>query len=67
MFEGLLGKVADDLVSSLSSGMPMRCDLIFERKANGIDRPSFSASVITNQSKHELSTREQAWFVGSML
>ncbi|KAN0137781.1 cytochrome P450 [Lactarius tabidus] len=48
MFEGLLGKVADDLV-------------------NGIDRPSFGATVITNQSKHDLSEREQAWLVGHML
>ena len=67
MFEGLLGKVADDLVSSRSSGMPMRCVMIFERKANGIDRPSFGASVITNQSKHDLSEREQAWLVAAML
>ncbi|KAF8258894.1 cytochrome P450, partial [Lactarius quietus] len=35
--------------------------------ANGIDRPSFGASVITNQSKHDLSQREQAWLVGHML
>ncbi|KAI9452755.1 cytochrome P450 [Lactarius psammicola] len=47
-FEGLLGKVADDL-------------------ANGIDRPSFGATVITNQSKHDLSKRERAWLVGTML
>ncbi|KAI9443587.1 cytochrome P450 [Lactarius indigo] len=48
MFEGLLGRVSDDL-------------------ANGIDRPSFGATVITNQSKHDLSKREQAWLVGTML
>ncbi|KAI9443596.1 cytochrome P450 [Lactarius indigo] len=47
-FEGLLGKVADDLV-------------------NGIDRPSFAATVITNRSRHDLSEREQAWLVGTML
>ncbi|KAI9457948.1 cytochrome P450 [Lactarius psammicola] len=47
MFEGLLGKVEDDL-------------------ANGIDRPSFSATVITGQSKHNFSRREQAWLVGHM-
>ncbi|KAI9443640.1 cytochrome P450, partial [Lactarius indigo] len=35
--------------------------------ANGIDRPSFGASVIQNQSKHDLSEREQAWLVGVML
>ncbi|KAF8258901.1 cytochrome P450 [Lactarius quietus] len=34
---------------------------------NGIDRPSFGASVIQNQSKHDLSEREQAWLVGNML
>jgi hypothetical protein len=39
----------------------------FEYKANGIDRPSFGATVITNQSKHGLSEREQAWLVGHML
>jgi hypothetical protein len=36
-------------------------------QANGIDRPSFGASVITNRSKHDLSEREQAWLVGAML
>ena len=41
--------------------------MIFENKANGIDRPSFGASVITSQSKHNLSEREQAWLVGHML
>ncbi|KAI9447043.1 cytochrome P450 [Lactarius psammicola] len=45
MFEGLLGKVENDL-------------------ANGIDRPSFGATVI--QSKHSFSKREQAWLVGHM-
>ncbi|KAN0135324.1 cytochrome P450 [Lactarius tabidus] len=35
--------------------------------ANGIDRPSFAASVIQNTSKHDLSEREQAWLVGIML
>ncbi|KAF8258897.1 cytochrome P450 [Lactarius quietus] len=34
--------------------------------ANGIDRPSFAASVIQNSSKHDLSKREQAWLVGTM-
>ncbi|KAF8258902.1 cytochrome P450 [Lactarius quietus] len=48
MFEGLLGKVANDL-------------------ANGIDRPSFAASVIQNPSTHDLSEREQAWLVGNMV
>ncbi|KAI9447042.1 cytochrome P450 [Lactarius psammicola] len=47
LFEGLLGKVENDL-------------------ANGIDRPSFSASVITNQSKHNFSKHELAWLVGHM-
>ncbi|KAI9443604.1 cytochrome P450 [Lactarius indigo] len=35
--------------------------------ANGIDRPSFGASVIKNQSKHDLSERDQAWLVGTMV
>ncbi|KAI9445683.1 cytochrome P450 [Lactarius psammicola] len=48
MFEGLLGKVVDDL-------------------ANGIDRPSFGATVTTDQGKHGLSEREQAWLVGDMV
>ncbi len=37
------------------------------RQANGIDRPSFGATVIKNQSKYNLSEREQAWLVGSLL
>ncbi len=65
MFEGLLGKVADDLVSSHSNGTPMRWVIVYQ--ANGIDQPSFGASVTTNQSKHGLSEREQAWLVGDML
>ena len=36
-------------------------------QANGIDRPSFGAPVIQNQSKHDLSQREQAWLVGNTL
>ncbi|KAI0294297.1 cytochrome P450 [Multifurca ochricompacta] len=35
--------------------------------ANGIDQPSFSASLIKNQSKHNLSERERAWLAGDML
>ncbi|KAH9022343.1 cytochrome P450 [Lactarius pseudohatsudake] len=35
--------------------------------ANGVDRPSFGASVIQNQSKHDLSECEQAWLAGQML
>ncbi|KAH9015461.1 cytochrome P450 [Lactarius pseudohatsudake] len=35
--------------------------------SNGIDRPSFGASMIQNQSKHDLSEREQAWLVGTMV
>ncbi|KAH9172053.1 cytochrome P450 [Lactarius sanguifluus] len=46
MFGGHLGKVANDL---------------FPHRANGVDRPSFGASVIQNQSKHDLSECEQAW------
>ncbi|KAI9458202.1 cytochrome P450 [Lactarius psammicola] len=35
--------------------------------ANGIDRPSFGATVIKNRSKYHLSEREQAWLVGGTL
>ncbi|KAI0301719.1 cytochrome P450 [Multifurca ochricompacta] len=35
--------------------------------ANGIDRPSFCASLIKNQSKHNLSERERAWLTGDMI
>ena len=45
--------------------MPDICPL--EHQANGIDRPSFAASVIQNTSKHDLSEREQAWLVSNML
>ncbi|KAH9057383.1 cytochrome P450 [Lactarius vividus] len=33
--------------------------------ANGIDRPSFGATVIQNRSTHDLSEREQAWLAGT--
>ncbi|KAI9452373.1 cytochrome P450 [Lactarius psammicola] len=33
---------------------------------DGIDRPSFGATVLKNQSKNGLSEREQAWIVGNM-
>ena len=39
----------------------------FRHQANGIDRPSFGVTVITNQSKPNLLEREQAWLVGQML
>ncbi|KAI9443590.1 cytochrome P450 [Lactarius indigo] len=35
--------------------------------ANGIDRPSFGATVIQSRSTHDLSEREQAWLVGTMV
>ncbi|KAF8265024.1 cytochrome P450 [Lactarius quietus] len=34
---------------------------------NGIDRPSFGATIIKTQGKHGLSELEQAWLVGDML
>ena len=36
-------------------------------QANGIDRPSFGATVIKIQSKYHLSELEQAWLVGDMV
>ncbi|KAI9443591.1 cytochrome P450 [Lactarius indigo] len=33
--------------------------------ANGIDRPSFGASIIHSRSTHDLSVCEQAWLVGT--
>ena len=36
-------------------------------QANGIDRPSFGATVIKIQSKYHLSELEQAWIVGDMV
>ncbi|KAI9457950.1 cytochrome P450 [Lactarius psammicola] len=41
-------------------------DKVADDLSNGIDRPSFSATVITTQSKHNFSKREQAWLVGHM-
>ncbi|KAH9053923.1 cytochrome P450 [Lactarius vividus] len=35
--------------------------------ANGIDRPSFGATIIKTQNKHGLSELERAWLVGVML
>ncbi|KAI9452371.1 cytochrome P450 [Lactarius psammicola] len=35
--------------------------------ADGIDRPSFGATIIKTQSKHGLSQVEQAWLAGNML
>jgi hypothetical protein len=64
MFERLLGKVANDLVSSHGSWSSKR---LIVHQANGIDRPSFAASVIQNPNKHDLSECEQAWLVGIML
>jgi hypothetical protein len=34
---------------------------------DGIDQPSFGATVLKNHSKYGLSEREQAWIVGNML
>ncbi|KAI9457954.1 cytochrome P450 [Lactarius psammicola] len=41
-------------------------DKVADDLANGIDRPSFGATVITTQSRHNFSKREQAWLVGHM-
>ncbi|KAI0288698.1 cytochrome P450 [Russula brevipes] len=35
--------------------------------ANGIDQPSFTATLIKNRSKYNLSARELAWLAGDML
>ena len=66
MFQGFLGKVADDLVRAGRDGLHMRC-LIFQRQANGIDRPSFGATIIKTQSRHSLSELEQSWLAADML
>jgi hypothetical protein len=36
-------------------------------QANGIDQPSFTATLIKNRSKYNLSARELAWLAGDML
>ncbi|KAI9457951.1 cytochrome P450 [Lactarius psammicola] len=41
-------------------------DKVADDLANGIDQPSFGATVIATQSKHNFSKREQAWLVGHM-
>ncbi|KAI9457946.1 cytochrome P450 [Lactarius psammicola] len=41
-------------------------DKVADDLSNGIDRPSFSATVLTTQNKHNFSKREQAWLVGHM-
>jgi hypothetical protein len=40
---------------------------VCQHQANGIDRPSFAATVIKTKSKHGLSELEQAWLVGDMV
>ena len=42
-------------------------DHVYQHQANGIDRPSFGATIIETQNKHGLSELEQAWVVGDML
>jgi hypothetical protein len=68
MFERLLGKVADDLVrAALAMVVHPEIDHNFQLQRDGIDRPSFGATVLKNHSKYGLSEREQAWLVGNML
>ena len=66
MFQRLLGKVADDLVRAGRSGLHMGC-LISQPQTNGIDRPSFGATIIKTQSRHGLSELEQSWLAAEML
>ena len=68
MFQRLLGKVADDLVSAVLTIVIHR-EMVpnSQLQADGIDRPSFGATVLKNHSKYGLSEREQAWLVGNML
>ena len=39
----------------------------YQLQRDGIDRPSFGATVLKGQNKYGLSDREQAWIVGNML
>jgi len=41
--------------------------MVSNTKVNEINRPSFSATVIANQSKYALTELEQAWIVGHMV
>ena len=67
MFQRLLGKVADDLVRAGRSKQKDEMNHVSLHQANGIDRPSFAATIIKTQSKHGLPELEQAWLVGDML
>jgi cytochrome P450 len=40
---------------------------VADELAKGIDQPSFAATLLKNQDKYQLSEREQAWLVGSMV
>ena len=66
MFQRLLRKVADDLVRAGRCGLQIGYH-IFQRQANGIDRPSFGATIIKTQSRHGLSELEQSWLAADML
>ena len=66
MFQGLLGKVAEDLVRA-AAVISNEMDAEYQHQANGIDRPSFGAMVIKTMSKHGLSELLQAWLVGDMV
>jgi len=68
MFERLLGKVADDMVRCSSYSRSAESWIIVAKfQRVGIDRPSFGAMVIKNQSRFHLSQRESAWVVGEIL
>ena len=67
MLKRLLNNVSEDLVCVRCTDTPKSRITPVSHQANGIDRPSFGATVIKTQSKHKLTEREQAWLVGDMV
>jgi len=64
--ESLLSRVADDLVRARWMA-PNVTDYGYRLQAQGIDRPSFGATLLKSRDKYHLTEREQAWLVGDML
>ena len=68
MFESLLDSVRTKLVS-LRAFTLARWDFNLSsipRQAKGIDRPSFSATLLKNQGRHGLDERQMAWLASTM-
>ncbi|THH17465.1 hypothetical protein EW146_g3339, partial [Bondarzewia mesenterica] len=66
LFEGLFNTVRDRVVSKNHPIVFWKKDTICFSKEKGDERPSFSATLLEQRERHDLSIRENAWLAATM-